>query len=176
LFAVYRLIALPGLVQPPPLSQNWERACPERGRRRSGVRAATANGRHASAAGCRSNETGGLCMRSARSLLRAFVILRSRETKNTRDLNSPNELRHAQPTRKFVLKPPVFDAKQTSRPDRPWQSPIRSFNLQLRLLGVGAGLRTVSPFAMMLTAKHHGYGSAPRSRTSALALIWVLWR
>lgn len=98
------------------------------------------------------------------------------DTRVQRDLNQPNELRRAQLTRKFVRKQVVFGAERTSRPDRPWQSPIRSFNLQLRLLGVGAGLRTVSPFAMMLTAKHHGYGSAPRSRTSALALIWVLWR
>ena len=34
---------------------------------------------------------------------------------NARDLNSPNELRHAQLTRKFVRKQPVFTSERTSR-------------------------------------------------------------
>ena len=36
------------------------------------------------------------------------------DSKMQRDLNQPNKLRHAQPTRKFVLKQPVFGSKQTS--------------------------------------------------------------
>ena len=37
------------------------------------------------------------------------------DTKMQRDLNSPNKLRHAQPTRKFVRKQPVFSSEQTWR-------------------------------------------------------------
>ena len=35
-------------------------------------------------------------------------------SQNARDLNSPNELRHAQPTRKFVRKQPDFRSERTS--------------------------------------------------------------